>query len=43
MNEFIESLERLYLHGVLKIDDIEKLYNGNKITADQKDFILHSA
>lgn len=43
MNAFIESLKRLYANGVLGIEDIVRLYAENKITADEKNYILQSA
>ena len=43
MNAFIESLKRLYANGVLGIEDIARLYAENKITADEKNYILQSA
>lgn len=43
MNTFVESLKRLFSRGILANDDIEKLYNGGKISADERDFILESA
>lgn len=43
MNAFVESLKRLYSNGILKIDNIAKLYADKKITAEEKDYILQSA
>lgn len=43
MNAFVESLKRLYASGVLGIEEIARLYAGNKITAEEKNYILQSA
>lgn len=43
MNAFVESLKRLYASGVLSVNDIARLYAGNKITVEEKDYILYSA
>lgn len=43
MNAFIESLKRLYSTGVINVSDIDRLYAGKKITAEERDYILASA
>lgn len=40
MNEFIKSLQRLYSTGVLSKENITKLFDGKKITAEERDYIL---
>lgn len=43
MNAFVESLRRLYSNGVISVEEIARLYTGNKITAEERDYILQSA
>ena len=43
MNAFIESLKRLYDNKMIGTDDVVRLFAGNKITAEEKDYILYSA
>ena len=39
MNDFIESLSRLYNKNIIKIDQLEKLLNSNKITKEDFKYI----
>ena len=39
MNDFIESLSRLYEKKTIKIDQLEKLLNSNKITKEDFEYI----
>lgn len=43
MSVFVESLKRLFANGSLGVDDIIRLYAEKKITAEEKNHILHSA
>lgn len=39
MSDFVESLSRLYKRNVVKIEQIEKLLNSNKITKEDFEYI----
>lgn len=40
MNEFVESLKRLYKNGLIDMVRIVMLFNDGKITEDEKKYIL---
>lgn len=40
MNQFVESLKRLYDSQAIKKEKIIELYNNKKITEDEKQYIL---
>ena len=40
MNQFIESLKRLYDNNMIKDDKVIKLFEGRKITDAEKAYIL---
>ena len=40
MNEFVESLKRLYQNGLIDMVRIVMLFNDGKITEDEKKYIL---
>ena len=40
MNEFVESLKRLYNNGLIDMVRIVMLFNDGKITEDEKKYIL---
>ena len=40
MNEFVESLKRLYKNGLIDMVRIVMLFNDGKITEDEKTYIL---
>lgn len=40
MNQFVESLKRLYDNHIIKEAKIASLYNNNKITKDEMVYIL---
>lgn len=40
MNIFIESLRRLYQSGKLEKEKVVELLNRNKITEEERDYIL---
>lgn len=41
-NQFIESLKRLYQNEKIDADKINKLYESNKITEQEKSYILNA-
>ena len=41
MRQFIESLRRLYINGMISEEKINKLFNDSKITNDEKKYILN--
>lgn len=40
MNQFVESLRRLYVAGRLDATKVAELYKNGKITKDEKGYIL---
>ena len=40
MNQFVESLKRLYQNGMVSETKIIELYNNGKITEDEKRYVL---
>lgn len=42
MNQFVESLKRLYNNGKLTGEKIAELFNNGKITEEQKCYILNA-
>jgi len=40
MNQFVESLKRLYDNNTIKETKVVSLYNNNKITKDEMAYIL---
>ena len=40
MNDFIESLKRLYLNNRIKIEKLDELLANKKISQSEYDFIL---
>lgn len=40
MNQFIESLRRLYTEGKVSEETINRLFNDGKISAEEKVYIL---
>ena len=40
MNQFVESLKRLYANGKLDKEKIIELYKNGKITENEKSYIL---
>lgn len=42
MNQFVESLKRLYENGLLDIVRIMLLFSDGKITEEEKDYILNA-
>lgn len=42
MNQFVESLKRLYQNGLLEVVRIILLFNDGKITEEEKDYILNA-
>nr|DAL78611.1 MAG TPA: hypothetical protein [Caudoviricetes sp.] len=40
MNQFVESLKRLYDNNTIKETKVVYLYNNNKITKDEMAYIL---
>lgn len=40
MNQFVESLKRLYKDGKVTEEKIIELYEGKKITEEEKKYIL---
>lgn len=40
MNQFIESLRRLYVDGKLQEERVNKLFEESKITIEEKLYIL---
>lgn len=42
MSVFIESLKRLYQNGKLTVDKVAELLKDNKITEEEKEYILNA-
>lgn len=42
MNQFIESMKRLYLSGKVSRDKIVELYESKKITKEESNYILNA-
>ena len=42
MNQFIESLRRLYQGGKVSKEKIINFFNNKKITKEEKDYILNA-
>lgn len=42
MKEFVESLKRLYHNGRITKDKVIALHNANKITSEERDYILNN-
>lgn len=40
MNQFVESLRRLYISGLLNDVNVSRLLSSGKITEDEKAYIL---
>ena len=40
MNQFVESLKRLYKSGLIDMVRVIMLFNDGKITEEEKEFIL---
>jgi hypothetical protein len=40
MNQFIESMKRLYLNGMIKEEKILELFLNGKISEEEKNYIL---
>lgn len=40
MNQFVESIKRLYRNGMVSEEKIIELYNNGKITENEKSYIL---
>lgn len=40
MNQFVESMKRLYQNGMVDEKKIVTLFNSGKITNEEKDYIL---
>ena len=43
MNQFVESVKRLYLDNMLDKDKIMELYKNKKLTVEEVNFILDSS
>ena len=41
MNQFVESLKRLYVNGMINADKIIELYKNDKITEEENWYILN--
>ena len=41
MNQFIESLKRLYKRNLIDEEKVIELFNNNKITESEKEYILN--
>lgn len=41
MRQFVESLKRLYENHQIDIEKVTELYNNNKITKEEKEYILN--
>lgn len=41
MNQFVESLRRLYQSQMVNKKKIDELFKSNKITMDEKNYILN--
>lgn len=42
MNQFVESLKRLYKNGKVSTEKIIELFNNDKITDEEKWYILNA-
>lgn len=42
MNQFVESMKRLYENEKVDKDKIIELFNNGKITEDEKEYILNA-
>lgn len=42
MNQFIESMKRLYEHGLIDMVRVILLFSDGKITEEEKNYILSS-
>ena len=40
MNQFVESMRRLYQNGLIDMVKVVLLFNNGKITEDEKEYIL---
>lgn len=43
MNQFVESMKRLYVSGKVDIEKIVELFESGKITKEEKMYILDAA
>ena len=43
MSQFVESVKRLYVDGMLDRDKIMELYKNGKLTVDEVNFVLDNA
>lgn len=41
MNQFVESMKRLYEHGLLDMVRVILLFDNGKITEEEKNYILN--
>lgn len=41
MNQFVESMRRLYENGKINKEKVVELFNNGKITMDEKNYILN--
>lgn len=41
MNQFVESMRRLYENGKINKEKVIELFNNSKITMDEKNYILN--
>lgn len=41
MNQFVESLRRLYIRDLINEQKVIELFNNKKITESEKDYILN--
>ncbi len=41
MNQFVESMKRLYVSGKVKVEKIVELFESGKITEEEKVYILN--
>ena len=41
MNQFVESIKRLYKNNKIKKEKVVELFNDGKITMDEKNYILN--
>lgn len=42
MNQFVESMKRLYLSGKVSKDKIVELFESGKITKEESNYILNN-
>lgn len=42
MNQFVESLKRLYHDGKLAVDKVDDLFKNGKITEEEKRYIINN-